>query len=157
MSSKNPSQLREPPPGFEPGMDGYNIHISPSTSSGQCNHTSWRRGDHEVHDGHVVALENNKLHHSFTYLIWTYLTCLPCEDGIYDVCGTKVRLWGGEMFSGSAPTGWDNMHWYVMKVVSKLWRPCWSWCPSCRAWNKNQAPSYKVTKKSLCTWWLQYR
>jgi hypothetical protein len=27
MSSKNPSQLREHPPGLEPGMDGYNLII----------------------------------------------------------------------------------------------------------------------------------
>jgi hypothetical protein len=25
MSSKNPSQLREPTPGLEPAMDGYNL------------------------------------------------------------------------------------------------------------------------------------
>jgi hypothetical protein len=42
------------------------IHVSPSTSSGQCNCTLWasevgytsattRRGDHEVRKGHAVA------------------------------------------------------------------------------------------------------
>jgi len=88
-----------------------------------------------------VSTDNAWLPHSITDLMWTYLTCLPWQGGIYDVCGTNVGLWGGEMFSGSAPTGWGNMHWYVTKVVSKLWRPCWSWFPSCKACNKNQASS----------------
>jgi len=92
----------------------------------------------------TYKLQDTKRLSVSTHNAWLqhYLTCLPWQGGIYDVCGTNIGLWGGEMFSGSAPTGWGNMHWYVTKVVSKLWRPCWSWCPSCKACNKNQVSSY---------------
>jgi hypothetical protein len=75
-----------------------------------------------------------------------YLLCLPREGGIYVEHGTKLGLRGGEiLFSRWSPTGCGNMHWYVTNVVSKLWRPCWSWCPSCKAWNESQVLSYLHT------------